>query len=136
MKDHVAILIKDQKKFLFIKRSKHKKTLPNIWAFPSGTKEENETIEETAKREAFEELDVLITSKKFLTVKELPEFRVRLHFLICEINSGIPRIKEMNEIDELEWLTFSEFFNKYADNEIGHGLIFLRKNPAIWKEFA
>ena len=136
MRDHVAMLIKDQNKFLFIKRSKRKKTLPNIWAFPSGTKEEDESIEETAKREAFEELDILINPEKVLTIKELPEFGVRLHFLISEISSGIPKIKEVNEIDELEWLSFNEFFNKYTDEEIGHGLIFLRKNPEVWKEFA
>src|SRR3989344_279802 len=119
MKDHVAILIKDQKKFLFIKRSKNKKTLPNIWAFPSGTKEDGESVEATAIREAFEELDVLITSKKLLTIKELPEFGVRLHFLIAEVESGIPTIKEVNEIDKIGWLTFNEFFNKFSDNEIG-----------------
>jgi len=30
-------------------------------------------------------------------------------------------------------MKFEEFFNKFSDAEIGHGLIWLRKNPEVWK---
>ncbi|MDP6642084.1 MAG: NUDIX hydrolase [Candidatus Nanoarchaeia archaeon] len=133
MKDHVALLIKNNNKFLFIKRSKHKKTLPNIWAVPSGNLEDEKDIYQTAKREAYKELGIKIKTNSLLVIKELPEFKVRLHFLICDIVSGEPIIKDFKEISELEWLTFSEFFDKFNDNEVGHGLIYLRKNPKIWK---
>jgi|SRR3989344_6564102 len=137
MKDHAALLIRDSNnKFIFVRRSKNKKTLPNIWAFPSGTKELGETIYETAVREAYEELDINIKAEQILTTKELPELGSKLHFIICTIISGNPVIKDHNEIEEIEWLTFSEFFNKYDDTKIGHGLIFLRQNPQIWKEFS
>lgn len=107
MKEHAALLIKDKEnKLLFVKRSKNKKTLPNIWAFPSGTKEEGETIKETAVREAYEELGVKVKPGNILATKELPEFGSKLHFLICTIESGEPFIKDHNEIDEIEWLTF------------------------------
>ena len=57
LQEHAAIIIANEKKeILFVKRSLKKKTLPGIWAFPSGTKESNEKIEETAIREAMEEL--------------------------------------------------------------------------------
>ncbi len=135
MKDHVALLLKKDNMFLFIKRSKNKKTLPGIWAFPSGTVEIGENIYETAKREADEELGIKIDVHKVLTVKELNEFNVRLHFLICEIISGFPFIKDRNEIEEISWMTFSQFFNKYNYEQIGHGLIFLRENPNIWQEY-
>jgi 8-oxo-dGTP pyrophosphatase MutT (NUDIX family) len=135
MKDHVAILVRDNNKFLFIKRSEHKKTLPNIWAFPSGTKEDNEEVCETAEREAYEELGIKVKVENTLAIRELPELVTRLHFIICSILSGTPFIKELNEISEIEWLTLSQFFDKYDDSRIGHGLIFLRQNPQIWGNY-
>ena len=135
MKDHVALLIREENKFLFVKRSRKKKTLPNIWAFPSGTREEFEKIEDTARREASEELGVEIDPEKIIAIKELPEFNVKLHFLVSTIRSGTPIIKERNEIEELAWFEFEEFFSKYPDEQIGHGLIFLRQNPEIWKGY-
>ena len=92
MKDHAAILIRNKHKILFIKRSEHKKTLPNIWAFPSGTKEECESIEQTVSREAFEELGVKVVVEKTLATRELPELNVRLHFITCDIIEGTPTI--------------------------------------------
>ncbi len=136
MKEHVALLIRNKNEFLFVKRSKTKTTLPGIWAFPSGTKEELESIEETGKREAFEELDVKIEIEKILGSYEIKEFEVKLNFIVAKVILGDPRIKERNEIEEIEWLTFKEFFDKYRDEEIGHGLKYLRKNPALWAEYA
>ena len=137
MEEHAAILIKDEdNKFLFIKRSKHKKSLPNIWSFPSGTKEVEEDINETAVREAYEELGVQVKTEHTLLTKELPELGVKLLFIVCTITSGEPVIKAVDEIEEIKWLTFSQFFENYSDTEIGHGLIFLRKNPPIWREYS
>ncbi|HLC58287.1 MAG TPA: NUDIX hydrolase [Candidatus Nanoarchaeia archaeon] len=132
MIDHAALIIKNNEKILFIKRSKYKRVLPNLWGFPSGTKEENEDINETAVREAYEELDLKIKVEKLITTKDVQEFNVRLHFLLCSIISGNPIIKDEKEISEMEWLTFQEFFNKYQDHEIGNGVSFLRKNPSLW----
>lgn len=133
MKNHVAIILKDKNKILFIQRSETKKILPNIWAFPSGTVEDKETIELTAVREAKEELGLKVMVEKILTIAELPEFDTRLHFVICTIKFGQPIIQEPNEIKTLRWLTFQEFFDEYRDDQIGHGLIYLRKHPEIWK---
>lgn len=133
MKDHAAILIMDNEKILFIKRSNCKKTLPNIWAFPSGTKEANESIEQTVSREAYEELGIKVKVEKTLAVRDLPEFNVRLHFITCNIVEGTARIREPLEISQLVWLSFKEFFEKFNDSEIGHGLIFLRQNKYVWE---
>ncbi len=106
--------------------------MPNIWSFPSGTVEVGENIEVTAIREAMEELNVEVKVEKILWVKELTEFNVRLHFVVCAIVSGYPALKELKEIKSLRWMTFEEFFTEYSDPEIGHGLIFLRKNPELY----
>jgi len=135
MKNHAALIIQDQKKVLFVQRSATKKTLPNIWAFPSGTIEEGETVEMTAKREAKEELGIDIAIKRVLTTTELPEFGVRLHFLICTSKSQKPTICEPDEIQALRWMTLKDFFDEYPDKQIGHGLIYLRKHPEVWEEY-
>ncbi len=133
MKSHAAILIKDEGgRVLFIKRAMKKKTLPGAWSFPSGTLEEGESISETTKREANEELGVNVEIEKVLAETNLDEFSVKLHFVLCKIISGKPFIKEPNEIDKMEFMTFQDFFNKFSDEEIGHGLIWLRKNPQVW----
>ena len=60
----------------------------------------------------------------------------KLYFLICNVLSGSPFIKDVNEIEEIEWLTFNQFFDKYNDDQIGHGLIFLRQTPSAWKKYS
>ena len=71
MINHAVIVLRDGKKILFIQRAVTKKSLPNVWAFPSGTVEEGETMEMTAIREAREELGIDIEVKKALATIEL-----------------------------------------------------------------
>jgi len=132
MKQHTALVLKDKGKILFVKRSMKKETLPGIWAFPSGTMEEGEEVYDTIKREALEELNIEVKIEKILAKTILPEFSVKLIFVLCSIKSGKPTIKEPDEIDRFEWVSFPEFFERFSDNEIGNGLIWLRKNPKIW----
>ena len=121
---------------VFVKRSKLKKSLPGIWAFPSGTVEAGEDIQKTVMREANEELGIEVVPERIIAIKELPEFGSTLHFIVCALVEGTPFIKDSNEIDEMEWLTLLQFFKKYDDTQIGHGLIFLRQHPEVWKEYA
>ena len=132
MKSHVAIILNRHGKLLFIQRAATKKTLPNIWAFPSGTVEEGEKWEDTAVREAKEELGVVAGARNILGAMELPEFNVRLHFVVCNIESGEPSIQEPGEIQAIRWMTMKEFFEEYRDNQIGHGLVYLRAHPEMW----
>ncbi len=134
MKEHAAIVIRNERgEILFCQRSRLKKILPLAWAFPSGTKEKNEDIFDTTKREAFEELGVKVIPKEIMCTKELTEFGDKLYFVVCEIESGEVYIKEPKEIEALLWLTFEDFFNKFNTNQIGHGLIYLRDNPNLWE---
>lgn len=135
MKNHAAIVLRDGNKVLFVQRSATKKSLPNIWAFASGTVEEGEKIEETIIREAKEELGVDVFIESTLAITELKELGVRLYFVVCASRSGKPFIQEPREIQKLRWLTFTEFFDEYRDEHIGHGLIYLRKHPEIWKSY-
>ncbi len=132
MKTHAAIVLRNGDKILFVQRAATKKSLPNIWAFASGTIEEGETAEKTAEREAKEELGVEVDIKGILATVDLPELDARLVFVMCEMMGNTPIVFDQNEIQAIRWLSFEEFFRKYADEQIGHGLIYLRKHPELW----
>lgn len=133
MKNHAAIILRNGDRVLFIQRSATKKFLPNIWAFPSGTIEEGESADVTAIREAKEELGIEVEIDRSLGTVELPELGARLYFIVCAAKSDKPIICDPGEIQAMKWLSFNEFFNEYNDEQIGHGLIYLRKHPEIWK---
>ncbi len=134
MEEHAVLVLKDKSnEILFVKRSMQKKILPGAWAFPSGTAEPGESSFETVKREAREEMGIEVNPLKILVKTELQEFSVKLCFVLCEIKKGTPRINEPKEIEKIEWLTFDDFFKRFSDDEIGHGLVWLRKNPQIWR---
>lgn len=132
MKEHAALILKnDDGKILFVKRSMSKKTLPGAWSFPSGTREEGEDIYQTAKREAKEELDTDIEVEKILATQEIPEFSTKLIYVVAKLKNN-PEIKQFHEIEKLEFMSFEEFFSRFSDNEIGHGLVWIRKNKDLW----
>lgn len=135
MKNHAAIILRKGDKVLFVQRSATKKFLPNIWAFPSGTMEEGESAEATAIREANEELGLDVEVERPLAIVELPELGARLHFVVCVARSDKPIIWDAAEIQAIKWLPFNEFLNEYSDDQIGHGLIYLRKHPEVWKPY-
>lgn len=135
MKNHAAIILRNGSKILFIQRSATKKSLPNIWAFPSGTMEEGEAPETTAKHEAKEELQIGIEVEKLLVAVELPELGAKLHFVVCKQKIDKLIVCDPAEIQTSRWLTFDDFFDEYNDNQIGHGLIYLRKHPEIWESY-
>ena len=133
MKDHAVIVIDRDGTLLFVQRAATKKTLPNIWAFPSGTVEPGESPEATVRREAKEELGVDVAVGRTFAVTEIAAFDVRLHFVLCRISSGEPAIRQPEEIQTLKWATFPEFFAEFGDDKIGHGLAWLRNHPGAWQ---
>ena len=127
-------VVKKDGKFLFVQRSKQKSTLPGAWAFASGTVEPGESVEAAAKREAMEEVGVRVKPIKTFAVRDLPDNGVTLHFVLCELEDGTPKPVQKDEIQDVAWHGFEEFFAKYNDDQIGHGLRWLRKNPKLWKD--
>ncbi len=132
MKNHAVIVLHDHGKVLFVKRSAAKKSLPNMWAFPSGTIEEGESKEITLVREAKEELGVDVKFEKDLASVELEDLGARLYFMQCSMINNQPIVFDESEIQQIVWLSFEDFFKKFKDEEIGHGLIYLRNHPEIW----
>lgn len=137
MKEHVAMVVRnDDGDFMFIQRALTKKTLPGAWSFPSGTIEEGEDVLETARRECKEEFGVKVLADKVFGSVDLSEFDVRLHFVLCYLDDKEPKSFDKKEIEEIEWFSMEDFFERFEDDEIGHGLVWLRKNPEVWSELA
>lgn len=107
-----AIIIKD-KKILCCQRGPGR-ALANLWEFPGGKIEENETRVQALKRELREELKITVSM-----VEEIFDFTryeydfgfVNLTTFICYLESGEPQLTEHlqvkwllpQELDSLEW---------------------------------
>lgn len=98
----VGAAIKKQNKILAVQRSENM-SLSNLWEFPGGKIEENETKEEALIREIKEELSIEIDILDFITTASYDyDFgRVILSVFSAEILSG--KI-ELNEHSNMKWL--------------------------------
>ncbi|MEY2827926.1 MAG: hypothetical protein RIQ80_174 [Actinomycetota bacterium] len=101
-----AVIYKKENDYLFavIHRSHH-----DDWSFPKGKQDENETIEETAKREILEETGLIVEFEKKLMSRE---YEVKgkekiVHYWLAK--NLIEKDFQVNdEVDELLWLTKSD----------------------------
>lgn len=82
-----AVLIHQKKVLLARRRGGY---LDNLWEFPGGKLEKNESAEHAARRELVEELDINIVPEKTLLVleHEYPDITVRLHFVKCRLTDS------------------------------------------------
>lgn len=133
MEDHSVLVIVRGGKCLFVQRSMQKKQLPGAWAFASGTVESGESLQHTAKRESMEEFGVEVKPIQVFAKHELEDVKIRLNFVLCELVRGEPKVMDPAEAERLAWMSMNEFFAKYTDDEIGHGLRWLRANPKAWQ---
>ena len=87
-----AALIAHEGRYLVTQR-KAGVHLGNLWEFPGGKRESNESLEGCLRRELREELGIEIAQPVLFRVirHDYPEKAVELHFFRCSISSGFPR---------------------------------------------
>jgi ADP-ribose pyrophosphatase YjhB (NUDIX family) len=68
---YVGVMVKCKDKILLCKRNSQG-SFPGMWSIPAGKVEENETTQEGAKREFFEETDVDIDDKEITFIGLIP----------------------------------------------------------------
>ena len=112
-----AVILNSKKDAVIsIKRTKYKdgKEMNIYYTFPGGHVEENETYEETLKREIFEELSVEIEILRQLKLLFNDELKREEKFFLCEIKDG--EVKEGNgpEFTNIDY----EKYGKYEIVEI------------------
>lgn len=104
----VAAIIKKDNKILATKRGYGE--FINMWEFPGGKIESNESKEEALIREIKEELDCTINLTKFALDLEYqyPTFYLKMSCFEALIESGTPKLLEHNDA---KWLTKEELNN-------------------------
>jgi len=113
----VTSFIKDNDRFLFLKRSDKVKTMKGLWAGISGIIEEDEEPLKRAKIEIFEELGITEDKIKFL--KSSLEMKINspqyenheweIFPFLFEVKN--PIIKLNWENSEYKWITFDDIKN-------------------------
>jgi len=75
----------------------------DMWEFPGGKMEKEESREQALQREIMEELDTEISIDKFLCTVEhdYPEFHLTMHCFLCSILKGDLVLKEH---EDAKWL--------------------------------
>lgn len=88
-------IIRSGRNFLISQRNKDD-SFANYWEFPGGKKNEGETFEECAVREAREETGVEVkVEQKLMEIRHLYKERIIwLNFYLCSLVSGEPRALE------------------------------------------
>ncbi|MCM8823959.1 MAG: (deoxy)nucleoside triphosphate pyrophosphohydrolase, partial [Candidatus Omnitrophica bacterium] len=124
MKRHlkvVAALIKKQGKVLICQR-KENDTLGNLWEFPRGKVEDNETLKEAIIREIKEELNIEIKVKKLVDkfIEETKNFKITVYLFESSIKRGEIKPLEckdfkMVSIDNLSNYQLAPVDEKIAD---------------------
>ncbi len=124
----VLLILEKEEKIIFVRRTKERTSLPDKWALPSEKIEREETKEEATIRCADEELGIKLENIKLFNeyhFKDKEENKI-LYFMKANY-IGKPFVKDKREFNEFIRLSFDDFFSKYDDSKIGHGLQYLRK---------
>jgi len=127
----VVLMINRNGKTLFVKRAKWRTSLPNRWSLPAERIIRDEPPEDATKRCAWYELALKTKFPKVIFERHFDIEDKLLYFVKVDDVSGDAEIQH-DEISEIQWLSFEDFFNKYNDSKIGHGLQWLRTHPEIW----
>lgn len=98
----------------------------DIYTFPGGGLEENETLEECCIREVLEETGVIVSNVELkATVKEyFADSRWTNYYFVCDFveDTGIPHLtdeeKDLNLV--VKWLTRDELLDQLANNVTKH----------------
>ena len=125
----VAAIIKKDNKILATKRGYGE--FINMWEFPGGKIEPNETKEQALIREIKEELDCTIEPTKFALNLEYqyPTFYLKMDCFEAIITEGTPKLLEHNDakwlaksqLDEVNWipadLTIIDYLKKTMEDQ-------------------
>lgn len=107
-----AAIIKDNNKVLSTCRGYGE--FINMWEFPGGKIEPDESREDALHREILEELEISISINDFLMTVEYdyPNFHLTMHCFICSLKGGFIKLNDHNdarwatkeELSELAWI--------------------------------
>lgn len=96
----VGAIIENQNNEVLCALRSPKMSLPNMWEFPGGKIEQNETLRQAIEREIKEELSCKVEyiSTFHDNTHEYDKFTVNLITVICKLVSGIPTASEHSKL--------------------------------------
>ncbi|WP_107941971.1 (deoxy)nucleoside triphosphate pyrophosphohydrolase [Metasolibacillus fluoroglycofenilyticus] len=96
----VGAIIENEQKEIFCALRGKQMSLPNLWEFPGGKIEKNETPEAALHREILEEFncEIIVKEKVEDTTYEYETFIVRLETYMAQIVKGHPQITEHADV--------------------------------------
>lgn len=132
-KRYTGVIVKYKDKILLCKRN-NQGSFPGMWSIPGGKLEENETTQQGAKREFFEETDVNIDNSELTFVGLIPRHtrdgkKVKGLMYVYLLNVEKPIIPDLENaidgeehtecgyftIDEIKPETSGEYLHKLAE---------------------
>lgn len=136
-----AILIHNNKVLMARRRGGY---LDNLWEFPGGKLEKDETAEAATQRELKEELGIDVIPEKTVLVLEhsYPDKTIRLHFVSCKFAEPIDKNLQIIENNkETEWFVPTQLplndicpADRIASTNIPWDLLTINKNANNSKE--
>ena len=119
VKSFVRVIIQNEKGELLVVLDKKW----NCWVFPGGKIEPNETPEEAAKREAFEETNLVIEDLEIVAEQNFgAKIQHCIGYLIkANKYSGEIKIKELEKIADIK---FKQIDYEFAVNRLFHAIEF------------
>ena len=114
-------IVKKEDKYLMVHVLKM-----DIFTFPGGGVEENESLEECVKRELLEEtgIEVKVIEKKVSITEYFSDSVWTNHYFICDIINDKHKInlteEEISLGMEVEWKTLEEIFDIFENYETAH----------------
>ena len=103
----VVAIIQKSNKFLLVKRSGYVDQAKGYWCPVSGKVEENETQEQTIRREVMEEVGLEVIAIEKICDIPSHDNKYQLNFWTTKIISGEARIIS-NEATDIKWVTLEE----------------------------
>lgn len=116
MRNIVNALLLSEDKILLARRSHHRKAYPDLWSFPGGHVEGDETLNEALRREVSEELGIIPLAYRLISQFSDPNATTEpicYHLYAVTAWEGEPAIID-EEHSELRWFSFREA-NSLAD---------------------
>ena len=120
----VAIVEDENKNILTIRRGDREE---EVWGLPGGIMELNESVEDTMRREVFEEVGLKVQVKYFQGVysnrgiEKYPNgdlAQVLLFVFICQNDSNTPAVLDKKEAVDLKYISISEAIRAMPQHEL------------------
>lgn len=123
-----TVVVDDSSRVLLVKHSYGELN----WELPGGARETGESAEETARREALEEVGIELENMRLVGVYWDPQLDAH-HFVFRARTRGTPRVTDQKEITEVGWFSSDALPRPMSDFTVRRITDAIASGPAgVW----